>query len=155
VKPQHLPLLRAVLGGLAPALLVLVLPVVLHEQLGGRAAVPATLAVNGLLYLAGLLAATAAHEAGHALAGLALGLRLFRVTLGYGPPVLRRQAGRVVLELAVVPLGGSTLLAPRPGRVAAARLRLWLVVAAGPALSAATAALGAWLAGSAPRPAVR
>lgn len=70
------------------------------------------------------------HEAGHALAARALGLRVFRIILGAGRRVARFRIGGTVVEVRPVPLGGATVFGARGPSLF--RLRLFLTALAGP-----------------------
>lgn len=75
----------------------------------------------------------AVHELGHALAGLALAFTPFRIRLGTGPVVSERTLGPLQFELRRIPMSGLTSLSV--DSLAAIRLRVWLVFAAGPAVT--------------------
>ncbi len=83
--------------------------------------------------------ATVLHEFAHALADLALGLRLFVVSYGLtGRLLYRRRFFNCALEIRSSLSGGLALAAPRSTRWL--RLRWWLVVAAAPSANALLAA---------------
>ncbi|MBN1437903.1 MAG: hypothetical protein JW929_00710 [Anaerolineales bacterium] len=76
----------------------------------------------------------AAHELAHAAAGLLLGLRIFRVIIGFGKPLAVRRRFGITWELRPWLFGAGTVLAcpPRPG----CRWRMFLAIAAGPGIHA-------------------
>lgn len=92
-------------------------------------------ATNVVALLLCVLLLTMVHELGHAVAGLALGLRVSAVVLGAGPPLAEGRLGGVRVTLARLPLGGVTLLGVRPGTSHPA-LRLGLTFLAGPLVNA-------------------
>lgn len=73
----------------------------------------------------------AMHEGGHALAGLLLAFKPFRLTLGAGSLVAQKQLGALRFELRELAISGSVGMSA--DSLTAIRLRLWLVFAAGPA----------------------
>ena len=86
-----------------------------------------------------------AHEAGHAVAGAAVGFRTFGVVLGAGPVWGRLAVGRVPVELRGVLLGGVTRAATR--HRALFRTRQVVSVLGGPlATAAVTVAAWSWAA---------
>lgn len=102
-----------------------------------------------LLVLAALGLLSLLHECGHLLAARALSLTVTDVSLGLGPPILRRRWGGARLHVGVLPFGGFVRVAellpsdePPPGHFAwrrtAARLA---VIAGGPLANYAIAAL--------------
>jgi hypothetical protein len=99
------------------------------------ALIPLALGLSVTLFLAQV----PPHELGHALVARLLGLRVTNVTLGVGRPVAKFDVGRTKVVLRLLPAGGSTMMldCSRPGY----RTRVWLAVAAGPAVAAATMAL--------------
>jgi regulator of sigma E protease len=56
------------------------------------------------LLMVGLLVTV--HELGHFLAAKALGVRVLRFSLGFGPPLARLRAGETEYQLGCLPLGG-------------------------------------------------
>lgn len=52
------------------------------------------------------------HELGHALAAWVLGLRVFRICIGSGKPLLSASIGALALEWRALPLSGLTMVAP-------------------------------------------
>jgi tetratricopeptide (TPR) repeat protein len=88
-------------------------------------------ATNVVALLLCVLLLTMVHELGHAVAGLALGLRVSAVVLGAGPPLAEGRLGGVRVTLARLPLGGVTLLGVRP-KTSRPALRLGLTFLAGP-----------------------
>jgi Tfp pilus assembly protein PilF len=97
----------------------------------------------GILYLTVVLAVLP-HELGHALAALAVGMRLFNVTIGWSGRALfvRRIFGYDVI-FRRIPLGGSALTTPKTIRFA--RLRFFVVVLSGPMVNVLLVVLGVWL----------
>lgn len=95
------------------------------------------------LAMVGLLVAI--HELGHFIAAKALGVRVLRFSLGFGPPLLRVRARATEYQIGVIPLGGYVrMLGEDPGEAVAEDERagsfsdrpLWqrlVVVFAGPA----------------------
>ena len=81
------------------------------------------------------------HEGGHAAVARLLGFTVHRVSLGEGRCLASWRWGGTVVDLREVPLGGVTVAST--GSARAYRLRRWLVVAGGPAATAAIA-LVAW-----------
>jgi tetratricopeptide (TPR) repeat protein len=61
------------------------------------------------------------HELGHAVVGRLLGYRIFEVSIGVGPRLVRLRVGRTRFEMRLFPLGGHTMLAPRSDRLLQAR----------------------------------
>ena len=81
----------------------------------------------GALFLVVLI-----HEVGHALAGKLAGYRVRALLIGSGPRLLWFRLGRVVVYLHAIPLSGAVLATP-PDVDHWIRLRLWTIVAGGPA----------------------
>ncbi len=109
---------------------------------GGVIAPGTTLGLFGwMLFLVAAVsfAGIVVHEAGHAIVARLLGFRVLAVVLGAGPPVASLWLGGTRVELRLIPSGGVTVPATLHRR--AYRLRLSLVLLAGPA---ATAALLWW-----------
>jgi membrane-associated protease RseP (regulator of RpoE activity) len=88
-----------------------------------------------------VLAYTAVHEAGHALAALALGLPLAGVSLGVGPVLASVKIRGVSLELRAIPLSGAARFDDRVLDDPRLRSRLAACAAAGPAANVLAAAL--------------
>ncbi|MBN2085880.1 MAG: site-2 protease family protein [Anaerolineales bacterium] len=74
----------------------------------------------------------AAHELAHAAAGKALGVRVFKVTIGLGRLLFSRRVAGTDWELRLWPFGGGTVMAcpPKGG----SRARFFGAVLAGPAM---------------------
>lgn len=83
-----------------------------------------------------------AHEMAHALAGLAVGMRVFGMTLGTGPRLARSHVGAWTLEIHLIPSGGSCRAALRKTRFG--RMRIMSMVAAGPAVHLVISLAIAW-----------
>ena len=60
------------------------------------------------LLMVGLLVAV--HELGHFVAAKALGVKVVRFSLGFGPPLFRLRPGETELQIGIVPLGGYVRL---------------------------------------------
>ena len=122
-----------VLAGVVVGLLLSNLPILLLED------------TEPAWYLLGLLAGypvgLVAHEAAHAAAALALGLRLWSVQLGVGRSWLRAVVVGVRVVLRRWPIAGCVVVEPGAGRLGAARQ--FLLIAAGPAANAGLLA-AAW-----------
>jgi tetratricopeptide (TPR) repeat protein len=91
---------------------------------------------NCALMVGWIFPLTVLHEAGHALAARALGLRVHAIILGSGPPLLEGHLGRARVTLSWMPLMGLTVFsgARQTPRLA---LRGALVILAGPLANAA------------------
>jgi hypothetical protein len=98
--------------------------------------------LNVLTFPLLILVVIVTHEAGHALAGRALGLSVPRVEVGMGPRVGRWRWRRTTIQLNTFPTGGMTHLSAT--RETGLRWRLWLATAAGPAVTASLLGV-AWL----------
>jgi regulator of sigma E protease len=61
---------------------------------------------TSLLFIIVLGALIFVHESGHFLFAKRFGVRVERFSLGFGPPLLRKQWGETEYRVAVVPLGG-------------------------------------------------
>lgn len=70
------------------------------------------------------------HETAHAVVGQWVGLRVFRMSFGFGPTIWQTSVGSLNVKFNLIPLGGATHLAA-PLRYNS-RLGLWLTVFAGP-----------------------
>jgi tetratricopeptide (TPR) repeat protein len=123
------PVLRLLLG-------LVIMPVVLCE-LALFANKPLSLwaFVNIALYPLVILGSIVLHEAGHAVAARALGLQVPRVQIGTGRPVARRRWGQTTVALHAFPLMGLTYMGGQ--RLGGLKGRLWVSIAAGPAVSLA------------------
>jgi regulator of sigma E protease len=66
--------------------------------------VSTTLAIG--LAIAGLMVLVVLHEAGHAIAAKATGMRVEQVSLFFGPKVVRRRRGETEYAIGSIPLGG-------------------------------------------------
>jgi hypothetical protein len=97
---------------------------------------PSALVGNSALLMLWLPPLTILHEVGHALAALALGLKVHAVVLGSGPPMLERRLGATRVTLSWLPLMGLTVFSGsrQTPRLA---LRGTLVILAGPLANAA------------------
>ena len=78
------------------------------------------------------------HEAGHALLGWLVGIRVARVIVGHGPLLAQKRVGKVLWQLKRIPLGGMTV-GGVPERGGFPRLRLVLFVLGGPLVNLAVA----------------
>jgi len=107
-------------------------------------------------FLVALGVLVAVHEFGHFWVAQRLGVKILRFSLGFGPPLWRRQHGETEFVIAAVPLGGYVkMLDEREGEVAPhERSRAFnrkplatraAVVAAGPAANFLLAFLAYWL----------
>ncbi len=109
-----------------------------------REVTPARMAVLFFFAFYGLL--TVLHEAGHALAAAAVGWRVSRVQLGFGPTLGRPTIGGVDVEIRAFPIVGLVQVAP--DRIEGARWKNALIYAAGPGiellLAAAVATAVGW-----------
>lgn len=94
----------------------------------------AALAIGFGLLVPLLSAQIVPHELGHAVVGRLTGFKVFQITVGIGLRVFVRRIGRTVLVVRAVPAGGLTSLNTTSRSLY--RFRLWLSVAAGPAVSA-------------------
>jgi len=88
-----------------------------------------------------ILAYTAVHEAGHALAALALGLPLTGVSLGAGPVLASARLRGVSLEIRAIPIGGAARFDDRVLEDPGLRSRLAACAAAGPAANVLAAGI--------------
>ena len=79
------------------------------------------------------------HELGHALTARCVGFRVFAVNIGLGQKLWKGKLLGFDAELKAIPLGGVTLLAPRETK--RFRLKLFLVILAGPLVNVAIALL--------------
>ena len=86
--------------------------------------------VNYLLFLPVVIVA---HEAGHALASVLLGHRIFEIRIGAGPSV-RFAVGRTQLQIGLLPLGGH--VASGSASAHGFRWKRFVIIAAGPAMNA-------------------
>jgi tetratricopeptide (TPR) repeat protein len=85
-----------------------------------------------------------AHEAGHALAAWLLGLRIYRVCIGRGPPLFAWRVRRTLVEVKAVPVAGAVYVGFPDGRCF--RLKHFLLFLAGPLANAVLLALALmWL----------
>ncbi len=75
-----------------------------------------------------------AHELAHTAAGLLLGIRIFRVMIGYGRVLTSGRMFGITWELRVWPFGAGTLMASPPQ--SGSRWRMFGAILAGPALHA-------------------
>lgn len=105
---------------------------------------PARMAVLFFFVFYGLL--TVLHEAGHALTAAAVGWRVSRVQLGFGPTLGHPTIGGVPVEIKAFPIVGLVQVAP--DRVEGGRWKNALIYAAGPGiellLAAAVATAVGW-----------
>jgi Peptidase family M50 len=96
------------------------------------------LVLDWLLATPLMLALVGIHEAAHAVVGTAVGMKAFRIALGFGRTIREFTVGGCRIELHAIPLGGLTYSAAQGQSWP--RLRLWLSVAAGPAVNLLLAA---------------
>ncbi len=80
-----------------------------------------------------LLSTVAVHELAHATVGLLVGLKPRGIALGIGRELARFRVGALEVRVNTFPLLGLTFLLPLSTRWV--RLRLWLAIAAGPAVT--------------------
>jgi len=116
---------RLLFGLVAMPLVLCELAVIRH----GSSFTPWAIA-NVAIYPLIVLASIALHEAGHALAGRAVGLDVLHVQLGVGRRLAAWRWGQTRITLHALPLLGLTYLGSRPRR--GLRWRYWLAIAAGP-----------------------
>ncbi len=81
------------------------------------------------------------HELGHAIAGWLVQFNVWRITIGHGPMIKKIQAGKLLLEWRVFPVGGS--VEATSSRMFAWRLRRLIIVAGGPLVYVLLIALAA------------
>lgn len=91
----------------------------------------------------------AVHEAGHALAAHALGARVLRVTIGYGPPWRLFRLGGVPIDVRRYAFMGGLTQLTWPGGFTA-RWRSIVVLLGGPGANAVAAGLAFWAASACP-----
>jgi len=96
--------------------------------------------IGALAFLACFPLALLGHEAGHALAGWAVGLRIRRVELGVGGELTRLRIGSTSVVIRALPVAGKVMFGGGPRR--RARSRFLISIGAGPAASAAVAVIG-------------
>ena len=73
----------------------------------------------------------AMHELAHVIAGRSFGLRVSRIRVGYGPPIIRWRVGDCAIEVNSIMLMGSCEFS---GNSCLARWRMILTTLAGPML---------------------
>jgi regulator of sigma E protease len=112
--------------------------------------------VSYLLAFLGFAALIILHEAGHFAAAKAVGMRVERFSLFFGPMVLRKQVGETEYGVGVIPLGGyvkisgmnpNEPLAPEVVPRAYYNQAVWkriVVIAAGPAVNLLLAFVLLW-----------
>ena len=61
---------------------------------------------TGILFVVVLGALIAVHEFGHFITAKTSGVRVERFSIGFGPPLWRRQRGDTEYRLSAIPLGG-------------------------------------------------
>ncbi|MFZ5876036.1 MAG: site-2 protease family protein [Nitrospirota bacterium] len=83
------------------------------------------------------------HEFGHAIVARILGLKVFRVIIGYGRPIFLCKLLGFKWEFRSLPIGGVTVAASPSPRFY--RLRLFLMVLAGPLVDVSFAVVAFWL----------
>lgn len=105
------------------------LPAVAFSTPGGWAWA-GKLALKGLVFAALAYLAGALDDALRLLVATAVGLRVERVTFGHGPELAHLKVGRLAVSFHAMIYGIVTWKLPLPFR--RPRIRLWLVVAAGP-----------------------
>ena len=89
--------------------------------------------LNSFFFEMSMVATIWPHELGHAWAGRALGLRVFKINLGLGKPLFTRKVLGFETEFRPIPLGGLVLLAHR--EKTGIRCRQFGCVLAGPAVN--------------------
>lgn len=89
---------------------------------------------NSALFLVASCVCVVPHEAGHALAGWLLGLRVYGVTIGMGRTVRAFHFGRFRIDIKAIPMMGLAWFAFPHLRLA--RLKKMLVLLAGPMTNA-------------------
>lgn len=72
------------------------------------------------------------HELGHAIAARAVGWKVEKISIGFGPVLLGLSLGNCAIEFRFVPLSGYVL--PKPRNLIAPRLKNFLIYAAGPGI---------------------
>lgn len=90
--------------------------------------------VNFYLVLISQALSVFPHEMGHALLGRAVGWRVFKTVVGYGPLLFKAPLWGGTLEVHVHPWGGHTIATPPNER--AIRLRRMMIYAGGPLVNA-------------------
>ncbi len=95
----------------------------------------AWVAFNTIAWAVVLYASIAAHEFGHAIVGHVVGLRPRIIYFGVGREFARFRLGELELRFNALPLLGLTIMAARSPRWL--RLRFFLAIAAGPAMTGA------------------
>ena len=94
----------------------------------------AGLLLNLLLFPLFVAVAAGMHEVGHAVTGYLAGLRVVRISVGFGVACLRAKVGSVEVSLHEFPLGGMTWIVPYSPQ--GIRWRMWLAVLGGPLTNA-------------------
>jgi len=89
--------------------------------------------INFLMFFAWFLPALLFHEAAHAVAALAVGLQVFRITLGMGPILWQGRLGSLDVEFRRVPIYGRAYIGAAEG-TQVGRLQAAAVYFSGPAL---------------------
>jgi tetratricopeptide (TPR) repeat protein len=82
-----------------------------------------------------LVPAVVFHEIGHAIASKAVGFPLRWISIGHGRELFDKRIFGVRWRVSLIPFSGVTMIMPH--LTSWLRLRLWLVVAAGPAVNIA------------------
>jgi len=72
------------------------------------------------------------HEAAHAVASRLLGMRVRRIVVGVGTPIVRRRVGDVDVVIRIYPAGGTTWIEPLRSDLRFRRAREVVAFAAGP-----------------------
>ena len=121
---------RLLFGLFAPPLLLVEIAVLRGQPL------TAWVLVNAAVFPLILALSIALHEAGHAITARLLGLEVPRIELGQGRRLHQWRWGRTTLALNSLPSAGFTYLGG--AGVSGVRGRLWLAIAAGPLVTAAS-----------------
>jgi hypothetical protein len=129
---------RRVRRNLLSVVLIALLPAALAVPSSGPGPIVAV-----LVFIACFPLALVVHEAGHALVGRAVGIRIRGVELGLGRRLAGFHIGGTPVVVRALPVIGKVYFGGGPRR--RARMRLLAAVAAGPAASAGVFLVGGWL----------
>ncbi len=88
-----------------------------------------------LVFAAATVVGYVVREVGHAVAAAVVGLEVIEIRIGVGRNLMRSRIGGLEVWWNAIPIGACTIVGGRVTRYA--RLRYWLVVAAGPCASVA------------------